>query len=128
MLPQRLPDKALWWIWGGALPTILDAIVDALPEGGASPIAPETAITIGDIVDPIEEASFEEAATALGITVEELLSLPKQLVIGKSNIVVTRSYYQNIDDKYYDARFGTAGYGFEFIIDYDTRLVSVQSF
>ena len=29
-----MPGKARKLTWGGALPTILDAIVDALPEGG----------------------------------------------------------------------------------------------
>ena len=36
MFPQRLPGKARKLTWGGALPTILDAIVDAIPEGGGN--------------------------------------------------------------------------------------------
>lgn len=77
---------------GGVLPKILKAIVDALPEGGAEP-----AITINAI--SLTEESIESAATALGITVEELLSLPKQSVIGMTNdseykYELSRVFYQ----------------------------------
>lgn len=77
---------------GGYLPKILEAIVDAIPEGGASPVAPEPTIIINTGTETFENKNEQEAADLLGITVEELKDLPKQLVINCEGQVLTRTY------------------------------------
>jgi len=119
----KLPVKALWWIWGGALPTILDAIVEALPEGGASPIAPEPAITIIGV--SLSESSTEEAATQLGITVEELLSLSKQLVVGLDDGYVLTRTFCNESESGISVGFGDTNVSLVISIDIFNSMVTV---
>lgn len=90
---------------GGVLPKVLKAIVDALPEGGASPIAPEPAIAIN--AQTMASVTVEKAATSLGITVDEVRSLPKQLVIRTQNsfFTLTRICFQ-VGSNFTKASFG----------------------
>lgn len=62
---------------GGVLPTILNAIVDNMPEGGA--IAPEATITVNEVT--FQNLLADEAAQRLGISVEQLMDLPNQMII-----------------------------------------------
>lgn len=110
---------------GGALPSILDAIVDALPEGGASPIAPEPAITIN--VEGLSGATFEDSAETFGISVEELLSLPNQLVIKTvPGGVLTRTTL-NEDGGIVYAEFGSQSVYFHISIDGNNNSVNSES-
>ena len=127
MFPQRLPGKARKLTWGGALPTILDAIVDAIPEGGASPVAPEPAITI--MANSLSEESINQAAEALEITVEELFSLPKQLVIksiifGTEYVLTRICYYENAGVAL--ANFSVNEHYFNIIVDSNNNTVNAE--
>lgn len=76
---------------GGILPKVLKAIVDALPEGGSSPIAPEPIISIND-VGTREDMTKSQAAEYLGVTEDELDQIRNQLVIDMGGRVLTRAY------------------------------------
>lgn len=83
---------------GGYLPKILDAIVDAIPEG-ASPIAPTPAITIRSA--DFENIGVQEAADQLNLTLDELLDLPKQLVVAvQGGYVLTRSHLRQAGESF----------------------------
>lgn len=128
-LRKASQDRERWWTWGGVLPRVLLAIVDALPEGGASPIAPEPAITIN--TEGVSEEPFDSAARSLGITVEELLSLPNQLVIDvnqdDSHYVLTRVYYWKNGDDGVVAEFGNNSQAFSIDIDLVNNTVNAET-
>lgn len=66
---------------GGVLPKVLKAIVDALPTS----LAPKPAITYAPYNDqPFSLVSVSEAARLLGITEDEVLSIPEQLIIKRA--------------------------------------------
>lgn len=90
---------------GGYLPKILEAIVDAIPEGGASPIAPEPTIVINWV--SFEDVDETNAADQLGITVDELRALPNQSVVKTiEGYVLTRTLYNSSANGDFDVIFG----------------------
>lgn len=122
-LRKASPVRDQWWTWGGVLPKVLNAIVEALPEGGASPIAPEPAITI--VAISLSESPLEEAATQLGITVEELLSLSKQLVIGLNDGYVLTRTFCNESESIISVGFGDSNVSLVISIDLFSSMVTV---
>lgn len=85
---------------GGYLPKILEAIVDAIPEGA---VAPEPTIIIAD--SDFVSVDESEAAMTLNITLDELRALPNQSVIGTSDgVTLTRIYYRGGEN--YSVIFG----------------------
>lgn len=84
---------------GGYLPKILEAIVDAIPEGGA--VAPEPTITTIVMGTSFENVDESQAAETLGITVDELKALPNQLVVKTTDgDILTRIFYTNSEGNY----------------------------
>ena len=81
-MPQRLQARALWWIWGGALPTILDAIVDALPEGGGG--------NEPYIVQGAAQSSI--TTTALSVPAQEYARAKEAFLAGRVVLVPEETY------------------------------------
>lgn len=67
---------------GGALPEIINAIVDAIPS-----LEPKISLNVSEA---FQDKSAEEAAETLGITVAELNEIPNQLIIKVNNRDLTR--------------------------------------
>lgn len=104
---------------GGYLPKILEAIVDAIPEG-ASPVAPEPTITLQLV--SASNVDISTAAQMLGILEEEVNQIPDQLVLKVESYVVTR-LYKSVGEGSWEVCFGVTGEtGFSFGAGFEMRL------
>lgn len=77
---QKSQDRATSSTSGGGVVEALKEIVNAIPEGGLSPILPEPTVRISNLTD-FNDMPEDFVTAQFGITVEKLRNIYKQFVV-----------------------------------------------
>jgi hypothetical protein len=100
------------------LPSILNGILEAIPESGVMPEPKYDVPT--DIGLDIDDGPFAES---LGISIDELPDFFRAQVIKRGNLHLTRTYYEHVteNEEEYHAIFGdkATNYGYKMIFYYN---------